>query len=180
MNKKRLPQSRLEDDPCTPLVAKIIDFDSVQDWEPCSPKTKDVLGTNGYIAPEAYAGDYSPASDIYAAGVIMFKLLTRKMPSKLALFDDQPGENYVGSPAMKRIRKRLEMHKIDFDVPPLDKCPEAKELVQAMLAYDMERRPSAQECLQHSWFQTVGNPLVMNLQENRVRGGSLLSDAYGG
>ena len=60
-----------------------------------SPKAKDVLGTDGYIAPEAYlgaegstnkccsamppgcdvpsflggSGDYSPASDIYSIGV---------------------------------------------------------------------------------------------------------------
>lgn len=28
----------------------------VEDWEPTSPKAKDVLGTDGYIAPEAYLG----------------------------------------------------------------------------------------------------------------------------
>lgn len=28
----------------------------VEDWEPSSPKAKDVLGTDGYIAPEAYLG----------------------------------------------------------------------------------------------------------------------------
>ena len=28
----------------------------VEDWEPTSPKAKDVLGTDGYIAPESYLG----------------------------------------------------------------------------------------------------------------------------
>ena len=28
----------------------------VENWEPHSPKAKDVLGTDGYIAPEAYLG----------------------------------------------------------------------------------------------------------------------------
>merc|ERR1719409_2408831 len=110
--------------PVSPVSAKIIDFDTVQDWEPSSPKTKDVLGTDGYIAPEAYSGDYSPASDIYAVGVIMYKLLTRKFPSKAEIFDDQPGENYVGSPAMKRIKERLRKEQIDFTLPPLDRCEE--------------------------------------------------------
>lgn len=30
----------------------------VEDWEPTSPKAKDVLGTDGYIAPEAYLGPF--------------------------------------------------------------------------------------------------------------------------
>merc|ERR1719476_702942 len=86
---------------------KLIDFDTVQDWEPSSPKAREVLGTDGYIAPEAYSGEYSPASDVYCIGVIMYKLLTRRFPSNSEIFDDKPGENWVGSPAMKRIRERL-------------------------------------------------------------------------
>lgn len=147
------------DEPASPVSAKIIDFDTVQDWEPGSPKTKDVLGTDGYIAPEAYSGDYSPASDIYAVGVIMFKLLTRKFPSKPELFDDKPGENYVGSPAMKRIKERLRVQQIDFNLPPLDKCKEARELVQAMLQFDPEKRPEAKDCLRHEFFQMPASAL---------------------
>merc|ERR1719436_2017414 len=111
MNPKA-PRSSIGGDPTSPVSAKIIDFDTVQDWEPSSPKAKDVLGTDGYIAPEAYAGDYSPASDIYCVGVIMYKLLTRKFPSNPEIFDDKPGENWVGSPAMKRIRERLRTEKM--------------------------------------------------------------------
>merc|ERR1712226_1119223 len=43
----------------TPGV-KLIDFDTVTDWSPTSPKPREVLGTDGYIAPEAYEGNYSP------------------------------------------------------------------------------------------------------------------------
>jgi hypothetical protein len=35
------------------LLAVLVE---VEDWEPTSPKAKDVLGTDGYIAPEAYLG----------------------------------------------------------------------------------------------------------------------------
>merc|ERR1711937_427254 len=105
------------------------------------------------IAPEAYGGDYSPASDIYAVGVIMYKLLTRKFPSRSDIFDDQPGENYVGSPAMKRIKERLRKEQINFTLPPLDRCPDARELVESMLKFDPEVRPSAADALKHRWFQ---------------------------
>jgi serine/threonine protein kinase len=140
-------------EPCSPTSAKLIDFDTVQDWEPTSPKTKDVLGTDGYIAPEAYGGEYSPASDVYSVGVIMYKLLTRKFPSRTDIFDDLPGENWVGSPAMKRIQGRLKTEKMDFSKPPLDKCAEASSLLQGMLAYNMADRPTAEEALNHDWFK---------------------------
>lgn len=154
----------------SPVSAKIIDFDTVQDWEPNSPKTKDVLGTDGYIAPEAYSGDYSPASDIYAVGVIMYKLLTRKFPSRADIFDDQPGENYVGSPAMKRIKERLRKEQIDFTLPPLDRCSEARELVEQMLKFDPELRPTAADALKHPWFNL--EPEVLSPKATGTRSSS--------
>merc|ERR1719245_2288913 len=134
------------------VSAKLIDFDTVQNWEPISPASKDVLGTDGYIAPEAYAGNYSPASDIYCVGVIMYKLLTGKFPSRHDIFDDKPGENFVGSPAMRRIQERLRKEKIDFKRPPLDTCIHATDLVKMILAFDPNDRPSAADALHHEWF----------------------------
>jgi len=142
----------------SPASVKLIDFDTVEDWEPTSPKAKDVLGTDGYIAPEAYLGDYSPASDIYSIGVVMYKLLTGRFPSR-DIFDDKPGENWVGSPAMKRIHERLKMEKINFTRPPLDRCPEAAELCARMLAFEATERPSAEEALKHAWFLVKSDAL---------------------
>lgn len=143
----------------SPVGVKLIDFDTVQDWEPNSPKSRDVLGTDGYIAPEAYAGEYSPASDVYCVGVIMYKLLTRKFPSRADIFDDRPGENWVGSPAMKRIQERLRHEKIDFTRPPLDRAPLAAELCAQLLAFDPNERPSAEEALSHQWFHLAPDML---------------------
>mmetsp|Transcript_57896 Transcript_57896/g.130849 ORF Transcript_57896/g.130849 Transcript_57896/m.130849 type:complete len:379 (-) Transcript_57896:109-1245(-) len=161
---------------CTSSMAspgvKLIDFDTVQDWEPSSPKARDVLGTDGYIAPEAYGGEYSPSSDIYCIGVIMYKLLTRKFPSRADIFDDQPGENWVGSPAMKRIQERLKNEKIDFSRPPLNRCPAAADLVSKMLAYDPNVRYSADDALRHEWFALKPEDLSPTLEGSRTRGGS--------
>lgn len=157
----------LGDESSSPVCAKLIDFDTVQDWEPSSPKSKDVLGTDGYIAPEAYSGEYSPASDIYAVGVIMYKLLTKKFPSPRELFDDKPGENYVGSAAMTRIKERLRTEKINFLLHPLDTMGDARDLLAKMLAFEMCDRPSADECLRHTWFQTADDILSPKVTKTR-------------
>jgi len=137
---------------CSPASAKLIDFDTMEDWEPSSPKAKEVLGTDGYIAPEAYLGEYSPASDIYAAGVVMYKVLVGEFPTKDTIFDDRPGENWVGSPQMKRIHDKLKSEVVDFTRQPFDKDDAAADLCAKLLRFDAIERPSASKALQHEWF----------------------------
>ena len=45
----------------------------VENWEPHSPKAKDVLGTDGYIAPEAYLGALDLAKRLYCSGSVSSK-----------------------------------------------------------------------------------------------------------
>lgn len=136
----------------SPARAKLIDFDTVENWEPASPTAKEVLGTDGYIAPEAYLGEYSPASDVYAVGVVMYKILVGQFPNKEDIFDDQPGDNWVGSPSMKKIYGRLIQEIHDFSRPPFDTDTLAADLCSKLLAFDVRKRPTAAEALHHPWF----------------------------
>ena len=48
-------------------------------------------GTQGYMSPEQWAGEGQLQADIWAAGVTLFQLLTRRLPLGTAtLFPDQP------------------------------------------------------------------------------------------
>merc|ERR1719247_2602027 len=91
----------------TPTQVKVIDFDTLDQWTPAAGVAKDVVGTDQYIAQEAYAGKYSPLSDVFAVGVIAYRLLCGRFPFHAELFDDEPGENWVGSPKMDEIRSKL-------------------------------------------------------------------------
>ena len=131
---------------------RLIDFDFLEEWEPSSPKSKAVLGTDGYIAPEAYLGNACPKSDIFSAGVVMYILIAGRFPFNDAIFDDGPNENYVGSPKMVEINAKLERYKVRFG-PSFDPYPQAKDLCMRMLEFDPNKRPEAAEALRHPWLR---------------------------
>lgn len=142
----------------SPVQVKIIDFDTVEHARPDTPKkkAKDVLGTDQYIAQEAYAGQYSAASDVFAAGVIGYRLLTSKFPFKSEIFNDDAGDNWVGSPKMKEIRDKLRKYQINWDHRVFTVEPHAKDLMSSMLAVSGSQRPTAKAALEHPWLDAAG------------------------
>jgi serine/threonine protein kinase len=139
-----------------PLTVKIIDFDTVEAF---SPKmiSKRVVGTDQYIAQEAYGGHYSPASDMFSVGVMAFHLISGKFPFWNMKFDDWPGENRAGSVKMREIQDRLKTYSVNYDMEPWPDLPLAKDLVSSMLQTNQVERVTLEQALAHPFFEPVWN-----------------------
>jgi len=155
----RSPKKPVAGEPQSPKMLKLIDFDFTDEWEPGSPKSKAVVGTDGYIAPEAYVGDPCPKSDIFSAGVVMYVLIAGRFPYSDDIFDDGPNENYVGSPKMAEIYEKLRRAspKIRFG-SAWKQLPEAAEFCKALIAFELNDRLDADQALAHPWILAGGTP----------------------
>ncbi len=61
----------------------LADFGAVRDVLTSQLGGSTVAGTFGYMAPEQFAGDAEPASDLYGLGALAVRLLTRRQPQEL-------------------------------------------------------------------------------------------------
>jgi hypothetical protein len=76
------PQNLIRDEDGT---IRLVDFRAVQDaYRHTVTGGSTVVGTYGYIAPEQFRGQASPASDLYALGATLLFLLTRRTTSDFA------------------------------------------------------------------------------------------------
>jgi hypothetical protein len=62
---------------------RLVDFGSVRDGARGPYGGSTVAGTFGYMAPEQFAGDAEPRSDLYGLGALAVALLVREDPAKL-------------------------------------------------------------------------------------------------
>jgi calcium-dependent protein kinase len=158
---RRAPRStspksaRSRGESASPQVLKLIDFDFTQEWEPSSPKSTQILGTDGYIAPECYMGNLQQKSDIFSAGVILYLLVVGRFPHDDALFDDEPGQNVTGHPAMQKIYDRLLKAKVRWSSSSWTDIPEVRTFCQKLMAFRPEDRLTAEEALDDPWLKDV-------------------------
>lgn len=88
----------------------LLDFGSVRDvLKDAHLGGSTVAGTFGFMAPEQFAGDASPQSDLYALGALAVALLTRQDPARLQRPDRSVGwhDHVAVSDGMTRLVDEL-------------------------------------------------------------------------
>jgi serine/threonine protein kinase len=108
--------------------AKVTDFGIARslEVEHGMTQTGTVLGTSNYLSPEQASGKpTTPSTDVYSLGVVVYELLTGKVPF--------PGENFVAI-AMKHIN----------DLPPdlLEQRPDVPLRLAAAVDRALEKDPA--------------------------------------
>ena len=138
---------------------KLADFGSAMRLDQVSDSLTFISGTPWYMSPEALRSVVYPTSDVWGAGVMAYQLLTGRMP-----FDD-----VMALPRVNVIWQKILNAEPSWSGSQWEAVSaEAKDFVMRCLAKDSQDRPSAMECLAHSWLEQTncedrftGVPLVM-------------------
>jgi len=116
-------------------------------------------GTPHYMAPEQLRSETSHKSDVWSAGVMMYRLLSGKFP-----FEDRQNPLY---PSVSALWKEILMNEPKFHEYTWNNIsPECMDLIKKLLEKEVTKRLTALEALQHPWFS---NTIYNNyeLQEKR-------------
>ncbi|PSC74049.1 Calcium-dependent kinase 29 [Micractinium conductrix] len=129
---------------------KAIDFGLAVFFDPDKlPRTDLGLeGTPWFMAPETLSSQTFPSSDVWAAGVMAYQLLSGYLP-----FDDPRNPN---APSLSAIWKGILTEQPSFRRSAWKEVSEeAKDFVKALLDKDHTKRPSAKEALRHPWLSAA-------------------------
>jgi len=120
---------------------KVIDFGCSHLFK-ANEKYKEIIGTINYNSPEVIKGNYNEKCDIWSVGIIMYILLTGKMPFK--------------GTSRNKIEKQIldkNFHCDGFlNLAKANVSAEGYDILTKLLCYDHEKRISAKEALNHPWF----------------------------
>ena len=135
------------------------------------PPFTEYISTRWYRSPECLLTDgyYNYKMDIWGLGCVFFELLTL---TPLFPGDDEIDEvnkiNYIlGSPSDELFKKfvKYSSHRNEFNFEPqkgvgIQKSlnhvsPTVVDLINKMLIYDPEKRPTAKQCLNHECFKDL-------------------------
>ena len=112
---------------------RITDLGISREWTP--ENSNDTSGTPGYMAPEViskHSRFYSPASDVFACGVVLHAMLVGYTPYHTK--EEGGGAFHIDMADWRHI------------------SPEAKDLVQKMLDWDWRKRITTKKILKHPWM----------------------------
>nr|XP_014350253.1 PREDICTED: obscurin-like [Latimeria chalumnae] len=119
---------------------KLCDFGFAQTLSPLSEPQYNRYGAPEFVSPEiVHQAPVSTASDIWPVGVITYLCLTCMSPFA--------GENDRAT--LLNVKKTS----IAWNIPEVtSRSPEAQEFMKSLLQRDPRARPTASECLKHTWF----------------------------
>ena len=124
---------------------RIADFGLAKKMKTARSKMADQCGTPAYVAPEVISGQpYTPAVDMWAAGVILYAMLCTELP-----FDE---DDQLAS--FRRIGRG------DYHEPAVPMTTEARSLLDGLLCVDKVQRLTAPEALGHRWIRRHAGKLA--------------------
>lgn len=144
----------------------LIDFDHAEpEYDPNTPARGGFCGTVIFSAPEAIHGGFSEASDLYSVGVILYMLMTGKLPYPEEVFQSyyeniQLKQRLPRDPWQERRRnwrgavlQRMKETEVDWSCNPWPELPGCKAFCQSLLAFNALERPvSAEAALESDWL----------------------------
>lgn len=134
----------------------LIDFGAVRDIF-VSKGASTVIGTFGYMAPEQFAGQTEPASDLYSLGATLLHLLAGRPPAEIPQRHLMPDfRAYVScSRPLQRWIERLLMPDVE------ERLPDAATALKELEALDHHREVSPSGRMS---YQRDGNQVHISLQ----------------
>ena len=127
---------------------KLIDFGlSIQQN---ARKSNRRVGTPYYMAPEMIMGNFNFASDVWSIGVILFIMVTGKLPFR--------------GKSKNEVFEKIKIGEYDSSILTRSKCSrEVKDLIKKMLITAHEKRITVECALQHIWFKQFEKNENINL-----------------
>ena len=124
-------------------LVKLGDFGIAKGFQKTTDKAKTMVGTPYYLSPEILEGKpYDAKSDIWSLGVLLYEMMTFKMPFNANSF-----------PMLS-----VKIMRGNYIPPPTNYTKDIRELVSKCLLVEPKKRPTIQEIL--------GMPIIKNHIKN--------------